>query len=502
MGSPDNHGQERAAKGFLDRLTAVRPGTRRSHMIPVALLTFVPVVSILFSLAAFSLFRAAIGEPFDFTIARAIVIIAAVTSFSVALPTVLFTHVMIERLRRTREKLNEALRAAQVANKAKSDFLANMSHEVRTPLNGVIGMTQVLQAGELDPRQKEIVATISDSGRTLMAIVDDILDLSKIEAGRLDVVARDDDLHAAISGTVALFAPKAQEKGLDLSLTIDPSTPDWSAFDAVRVRQCVANLVSNAIKFTSAGNIHVHAGVTESEYPRRATIIVSDTGLGMSEEETARLFESFSQANDSITRVFGGTGLGLAISRKLARMMGGDLTVKSQPGRGSVFTLTFTLAAPETPEKPAQADVPAPSSMALTGSRVLVVDDNKVNRKVLSMLLQPMGAQVDEAENGEVALEQLSSSRFDLVLMDVHMPVMDGREAVRRIRDTAEMWSRIPIVALTADAMVGERDKLLAYGMDGYATKPIDVRALVLEIERVLQASRQPDATPRDHSAA
>lgn len=472
-------------------------------MIPVALLICVPVVSVLFSLLAFGLFRAAIGEPFDFTIARTIMVIAAVTSFSVAVPTVLFTHVIIQRLRRTREQLNEALRAAHVANKAKSDFLANMSHEVRTPLNGVIGMTQVLEAGELDDRQRDIVTTISKSGRTLMAIVDDILDLSKIEAGRLDIVPHDDDLTAAIKGTVALFAPKAHEKGLELNLNIDPSTPDWTAFDGVRVRQCVANLVSNAIKFTSAGRIGVNVSVSGPDDQRIATIVVSDTGVGMSEEEMARLFTSFSQANERTTRMFGGTGLGLAISRRLARMMGGDLTVASQPGEGSVFTLTFQLGVPESAEKSQQADRNQPiSSMALVGSRVLVVDDNKINRKVLFLLLQPMGAQIVEAENGKAALEQLSSREFDLVLMDVHMPVMDGRETVRRIRESTEAWRDIPVVALTADAMVGEREKLLACGMDGYATKPIDLRTLALEIERVLQGHTQQAATADQHVAA
>lgn len=495
--------QAPAGASLLDQLTAVSADTRRSRMIPVALLIFVPVVSVLISLLAFGLFRAVIGEPFDFAIARAIMMIAAVTSFSVALPTVIFTHVIIERLRRTREQLNDALNAAQVANKAKSDFLANMSHEVRTPLNGVIGMTQVLEAGELDDRQRDVVSTISESGRTLMAIVDDILDLSKIEAGRLDIVPHDDDLPAAIKGTVALFTPKAQEKGLELNLNIDPSTPDWTAFDAVRVRQCVANLVSNAIKFTGAGRVGVNVSVSGSDNQRIATIAVSDTGVGMSEMEMARLFKSFSQANESTARVFGGTGLGLAISRKLARMMGGDLTVASQPGQGSVFTLTFQLGVPETAEKPQQADRSQPfSSMALAGSRVLVVDDNKVNRKVLSMLLQPMGAQVAEAENGKAALEQLSVRAFDLVLMDVHMPVMDGRETIRRIRESAEAWRSIPVVALTADAMVGEREKLLACGMDGYATKPVDVRALALEIESVLQAHRRQAATAGDHAAA
>lgn len=483
-------------QSLLDRLIAVSPDARDAMIVPIALISIIPVVSCLFSLAIFFLFRKATDQSFDLTIASAIAMIAFVTSLSISLPTVLFTHAMLQRLRRNREQLNEALDAAQVASKAKSDFLANMSHEVRTPLNGVIGMTQVLEAGDLSTHQRDMVSTISDSGRTLMAIVDNILDLSKIEAGRMDITRRDDDLPAVISGTLALFAPKAQEKGIGLDIEIDPSIPEWSSFDGVRVRQCVANLVSNAIKFTSSGGVIVRVSTFGPEDSRTAAISVSDTGLGMSDEEIGRLFTSFSQANENTTRMFGGTGLGLAISRKLARMMGGDIVVTSQSGKGSVFTLTFELAKPETTRKSEPTEnAGAVSSMALTGSRVLVVDDNAVNRKVLFMLLQSMRVQVSEAENGKAALELLHDREFDFVLLDVHMPVMDGRETIKRIRGEAEAWSNIPVVALTADAMIGEREKLLAAGMDGYATKPINLHALVSEIERVLLMRKPEDVS-------
>jgi signal transduction histidine kinase/ActR/RegA family two-component response regulator len=402
-------------------------------------------------------------------------------------------ELMVRRLRDAQDDLTRAAAAAEASNKAKSSFLANMSHEIRTPLNGILGMAQVLGNERLTTSQRERVRTILDSGQTLMTVLNDVLDLSKIEAGKLDILPMDAEIESVFLHLHKLFLPRALEKSIELSVKIDDRVPKMLKFDYVRIHQCVANLISNAIKFTKAGGVAVsvgHEAVDADEC--MISVAVSDTGIGISAEAAARLFSEFSQADASTTRQYGGTGLGLAISRKLARMMGGDITVTSQLGAGSTFTLNFRAAVASSPKV---ASTPVLSqenrwrSAALQALRILLVDDNAINRSVARLLLVPSGVVVTEAANGQEALDRLAERQFDLVLLDVHMPVMDGTETIRHIRAAETSWRDIPVIALTADAMNGDKERLLSIGMTGYVSKPIEQRALIHEIHRVLSVS-------------
>ena len=376
-----------------------------------------------------------------------------------------------------------------LASRAKSEFLASMSHEIRTPLNGILGMAQALEGEALSPAQREMVATILDSGTTLTAILNDILDLSKIEAGKLEISSVDDNFRRNLVRLHRLFAPLAEDKGLACELDIHPAIPDRLNFDAVRVRQCISNLVSNAIKFTERGSVRINVMPRQdADGVYRLHVQVADTGIGMNAQAQAKLFQAFTQADGSTTRRFGGTGLGLAITKKLANLMGGDVLVESTEGKGSVFTLIFEVKA-----APALTEVnsaPVVSSIApdkgLNGLRVLVVDDNAINRRVVRTFLSPHNVAIVEAENGQQALETLADMSFDLILLDIHMPVMDGIEAIGRIRGAKETWSDIPVIALTANAMSGDREKYLAMGMTSYVPKPLNRQALLEEIGRVL----------------
>jgi signal transduction histidine kinase/ActR/RegA family two-component response regulator len=400
------------------------------------------------------------------------------------------------------EEAEQARDAAQAATRAKSVFLANMSHEIRTPLNGVLGMTQALQAKELGSEAHEMVDTIRESGATLMTIVNDVLDLSKIESGRMEIFPVDARLADVVESCRRLFNPDAREKDIEIYATIDPSVPDRLSFDATRVRQCLCNLVSNAIKFTDDGKVTIRAfAAKEADSKTRIGITVADTGPGIDGRTQHRLFKAFSQADQSTTRRHGGTGLGLAISRDLARLMGGDIAVKSRPGAGAEFTLSF-LAAPArrpAPRLRPQASRTAPSAGAkesldqrasrIRGAQILLTDDNAINRQVARLFLQPQGAEITEAGNGREALDLLEKRPFDLVLLDCNMPVMDGMEAIVRIRSSGAPWARLPVIALTANAMNGDRERLLALGMSGYVSKPVDRLELYAEIERVLGAA-------------
>jgi signal transduction histidine kinase/ActR/RegA family two-component response regulator len=404
----------------------------------------------------------------------------------------------------------QARDAAQAATRAKSVFLANMSHEIRTPLNGVLGMTQALEAKQLDPEARLMVETIRESGVMLMTIVNDVLDLSKIESGRMDIYPVDARLVDVVDSCCRLFKPQASEKGIELYATIDPSVPDRLSFDATRVRQCLCNLVSNAIKFTERGKVTIRVSARkEADNKTRISLAVADTGPGIDAKTQDRLFQAFAQADQSTTRRHGGTGLGLAISRDLARLMGGDIIVRSRPGAGAEFTLSF-LAAPARRPAPkprphvsaaAPAKTPAAAREAddqrasrIRGARILLTDDNAINRQVARLFLQPQGAVITEAGNGRECIDLLEKEPFDLVLLDCNMPVMDGMEAIVRIRSSGQSWATLPVIALTANAMSGDRERLLALGMSGYVSKPVDRLELYAEIERALGAAAEAPA--------
>lgn len=401
--------------------------------------------------------------------------------------------------RRRAHELRDALNRAEQATRLKSEFLANMSHEIRTPLNGVLGMAQVLAHGNLTPTQAEQVGVILDSGNTLMVLLNDILDLSKIEAGRMEISPVPGDLRHKLSGLFRLHEAAAHEKGIGIRLFVDPSVPSRLVFDPVRVRQCLSNLVSNAIKFTSKGEVLI---VVTSEPAgagqHRVIVHVSDTGCGIAADKLDRVFESFTQEDGSTTRKFGGTGLGLSITRRLARIMGGDVTVASEAGRGSIFTLKFIAeSAAGSAGKLGGNTVQMPvrkSRTGLSGCRALVVDDNGINRRVARSFLEYYGIVISEAGDGNEALEILGKEMFDIILMDIHMPGLDGEEAFKRLRASDSMNRQTPVIALTADSMRGDREKFLANGFDGYVSKPIEERAMMTAISQLLAVPEEATA--------
>jgi len=414
-------------------------------------------------------------------------------------PKLIGTVIDVTASKLIEEELRAAKENAEASSKAKSQFLANMSHEIRTPLNGVLGMAQALEADNLTPSQKEKVSVILDSGKSLMALLNDVLDLSKIEAGKLEISCVPGDFLHTMKRTRQLFQATAEDKGLDLFLRYDSNFPQRLSYDPTRVRQCVSNLLSNAIKFTAQGRVEVAISARPLADGRYTVAVdVSDTGIGMNAETVGRLFSVFTQADGATTRKFGGSGLGLAISRQLARMMGGDITVTSEEGRGSTFRLTFlaTEAKPEAPAKAEQAKVVEPSKRSLRGLRVLLTDDNAINRQVIKLFLAPQGCDIAEATNGKEALDKIAQGEFDVVLLDVHMPVMDGKEAIQRLRANPR-WAKLPVIALTADAMSGDREKYLALGMTDYVSKPVDQRELIARMYKVLGLDAPVQATPQ-----
>ena len=388
--------------------------------------------------------------------------------------------------RRASRRLKGAQERAEAANKAKSAFLAVMSHELRTPLNGMLGLGQALRAGPLSADQREQVDLILDSGDTLLVLLNDILDLSKIEAGKLEIAPTVGDIVQTCARLVGGYQPTAREKGVALAFRLDSPAPGPLMFDGVRVRQCLTNLVSNALKFTTEGKVEVAlACYPEPDGRVRVRLRVSDTGIGMNEATVAKLFRPFTQADASTTRNFGGTGLGLNITRRLVEMMRGEISVESEEGRGSIFTIEM-LVDPAEPSELAAGETEAGEDegfVALHGRRVLVVDDHPVNRRVIRLFLEPFECRLIEAENGQQALDALDREVVDLVLMDVNMPVMDGLEATRRLRQDPR-FARLPVIALTADVMSAQIKTCLEAGCDAHVAKPIDLRNLLSVMDR------------------
>ena len=377
--------------------------------------------------------------------------------------------------------LKEAKAEAEAATRAKAEFLANVSHEIRTPLNGVLGALQLLQDEPVSPQGQALMRRANDCGRMLAELLNDVLDFSKIEAGQLDLSTEPTDPREALDVVVGLLEGQARAKGVDLRAEVEGERL-WIDADPVRLRQVMFNLVGNAVKFTNAGYVTARLSVEPAGQGRhRLRFEVEDTGIGMEPEAQARLFERFQQAEGNTARRFGGAGLGLSISRALIRMMGGDIHFSSQAGKGSVFWVEFeaTAAAP--------ALAATAGDAVLEGIRILLVEDNATNRLVAQTLLQRLGAEVTEAEDGVAGVEAAKAGRFDLILMDIQMPHMDGMEASRAIRALPGPVGQTPILALTANAMTHQRTEYLAAGMNGIVPKPISVAALLGEIARLLE---------------
>lgn len=373
---------------------------------------------------------------------------------------------------------------AEAASRAKTAFLANISHEIRTPLNGVLGVAEVLRRTGLSPRQAELVDVIQGSAAHLNALLSDVLDLAKVEAGVVELRPEPTDIGALVVGVRALFSAEAEQKDVNLRLELSGGADAWAACDPLRLRQVLANLVSNAVKFTESGEVVI--AVTRSG--DAVTFVVGDTGVGFDMARKAELFGQFRQGDDSATRRHGGAGLGLAISQTYVRLMGGEIDADSTPGLGSVFQFTLPLQAIPAPEPEPEVGVVEATPYDDEGRafRVLIVDDNPVNRQVLSMILDAVGAEHAEAENGAEGLEAAMTGAYDVVLMDIQMPVMDGLEATRRIRawETAERRARMPIIIVSANCLQEHVDAGVAAGADGHLAKPVSVPQLVGALEQ------------------
>ncbi len=393
-------------------------------------------------------------------------------------------------VKKAEQDLVQAKEAALTASRAKSDFLAMMSHEIRTPMNAVLGLLELLRRSQLDEHQASYVTLAEESARDLLSILNDILDFSKLDAGRMELELIDFDLRRTIESVMSIFGPKAREKGLSLETMVDPAIPAVIRGDQGRVRQILLNLVSNALKFTEDGCVQVIAmarSVTEDSV--RIKIEVTDTGIGIAEETCQRLFSRFTQADNSIKRRFGGTGLGLAISKQLCELMHGRIGVDSALGDGSTFWLDIPFAPSELTEITAPTSDRKSLAPVTQASRILVAEDNAVNQTVISTILAKLGHECDVVGNGQDAVRKMREQSYDLILMDIQMPIMDGVTATKVIRVLPEPLCMVPVVALTANAMAGDCEAYMAAGFNAYLPKPLEIEQLQRAIADLTSAS-------------